>query len=375
MIIMIRSTFGFGKNDNARKCVLEAVKDFKKPKLILFFSDEKNFCEYTEIIYEMFPGAVCMGCSSYRLWNNTRTEKKGLNVIAIEDGIICSADVIEKADNFALGSANKVRACMDNVGITENTICAEFTVPYKRTEEYALMALNSVLLRNGIPVIGGTAANICADKTSDGEAYVSLNGKVYTDGCVFAVIHSLHGSIFLYRENIYEPLTGTEFTVTKSNSITRTVMTYDKIPAADVYANELNVPRDSIKDYFFHYPMGQCDGEDTYVTAIHDEGSNGSLKHHARVHEGTKMMVMKEGDYKTITRRTIETVKSKAGTPSLVLMFHCVARTILFEDNGYIDEYQTVLSESFPNFIGFACLGEQLGTKNFNHTMMLAVFE
>ncbi len=373
---MIKSTFGFGTNsDNARECVSQAVKDFKNPKLILFFSDEKNFCEYAEIIHGTFPDAVCMGCSAYRTWNNTRTGKNMLNAIAIEDGIICSADVIEKADSFALGSADKVVGCMKNAGSAENTICVEFTVPYKHSEEYALMALNSVLLRNDIPVIGGTAANTCADKSSDGEAYVSLNGKIYTEGCVFAVIHSLHGSISLYRENIYEPLTGKEFTVTKANSLTRTVMTYDKLPAAKIYADELNVPQSDIKNYFFHYPMGRREGDDTYVTAIQDEGSNGSLKHHARVYEGTKMMVMKEGDYKKITRRTIDRVKDKTENPSLVLMFHCVARTILFEDNGYIDEYQKILSEAFPNFIGFACLGEQLGTKNFNHTMMLAVFE
>lgn len=373
---MIKSTFGVGKNsENARLCVLDAVKDFKNPKIILFFSGEKHFCEYSKIIYEMFPNAICIGSSAYRTWNSSGTSKNALKVIAIEDGVTCSAGVIEKADSSALSFAGNVRDCMNEVGETQNTICIEFTVPYKRAEEYALMALNSVLLRNEIPVIGGTAANIDADTGISEEAYVSLNGKIYTDGCVFAIIHNIGGKISLYRENIYEPLTGNEFTVTKANSFTRTIMTLDKIPVSEVYANELNVPIEEISKYFFHYPMGQCVGDHTFVTAIQDEGTKGSLKYHARVHEGTKMLVMKEGDYKKITLRTIEEIKSQFKNPSLVLMFHCVARTILFEDNGYIDEYQQYLSEAFPNFIGFACLGEQMMTKNFNHTMMLAVFE
>lgn len=372
----MKSVFGVGKNkEDARLCVQEAVSDFKDPKLIIFFSGEIHFREYTEIIHEMFPNAVCIGCSSYRTCNSRDTDKDVLEVMAVESGVICAGGVIEKADNFALVYADKVRECMNEVGKTENTVCIEFTAPYKRAEEYALMALNSVLLRNEIPVIGGTAANSHADSGDFEEAYLSLNGEIYTEGCVFAIIHNLGGGIHLFRENIYEPLTGREFTATKANDITRTVMTYNDLPAAEVYAGELQVPASRISKYFFHYPVGRCDEETTYLTAIMEEGSYGSLKHLARIHEGTKMMVMKEGDYEKITVQTIEDIKSKIPNPSLVIMFHCVARTILFENTGYINEYQRRLSEAFPNLIGFSCLGEQLGTKNFNHTMMLAVFE
>ena len=57
------------------------------------------------------------------------------------------------------------------------------------------------------------------------------------------------------------------------------------------------------------------------------------------------------------------------------MVFHCVARTILFEEKNYLDEYGKKLANAFPKIVGFSCLGEQLGTKNFNHTLMLAVFE
>ncbi len=373
---MIKSAFGIGRDcGDARQCVLEAVREFEDPRMILFFAGERNFREYARIIYGMFPNALCMGCSTYRTWNFRGTGKEVLNVVALEGGVVCSAGVIEKADNYALSYADNVRSCLDEVKDTENTVCVEFTVPYKRAEEYALMALNSVLLRHGIPVVGGTAANSCGDMGTSQEAYVSLNGEVYPGGCVFALIHNQEGGISFFRENIYEPLTGRELAVTKANNITRTIMTYDDAPALEVYAGELGVPLDEIRKYFFHYPMGRCVDKETFVTAIQEEGSNCSMRFHARVHEGTKMMVMKEGDYKAITRRTMEEVKDRIPNPSLVLMFHCVARTVLFEDNGYIEEYGKALAEEFPNFIGLDCLGEQFGTKNFNHTMMLVVFE
>ena len=373
---MIKTSFGVGRNsENPQDCVEEAVKDFRNPKIIFFFSGEKHFREYARLINETFPTTICMGCTAYRTTDASGTEKDVLKAVEIEDGVICAAGVIEKADNLALEYSDRVRQSLKEVGETKNTICVEFTIPFKRAEEYALMALNSVLLRNEISVIGGTAANIEADAASSEEAYVSLNGEIYRNGCVYALIHNIEGKILLCRENIYEPLTNKSFTATKANSITRTVMTYNDIPAADAYAGELGISREDIPKYIFHNPIGQREGEEVYVTAIQDVGSNGSMKHHARVYEGTKMMVMKEGDYKAITDRTIKGVLSEIENPSLVMIFHCVARTMLFEEENYLDEYSKKLAAAFPRLIGFSCLGEQLGTKNFNHTMLLAVFE
>ncbi len=373
---MIKSSFGVGKNtEDVGLCVDEAVKNFKDPKIIFFFAGENNFTEIARLMSEKFPETICMGCSAYRIWNADGADKNVLKAVAIEDGVTCSAGVIEKADNFALEYADGIEKCAKEIGETENTICVEFTSPYVRSEEYALMALNSVLLRDDIPIIGGTAANSVSDKEGSEEAYVSLNGEVYTEGCVYALIHNINGRIILRRENIYEPLTGRHHTVTKANSITRTVMTYDEKPAVSVYAEELNVMPEDIDKYFFHFPMGRREGDDFYVTAIQGEGSHGSLKHHARVYEGTDMMVMKEGDFRQINDRTLEEVKSKIPNPSLVILFHCVARTVLFEEKNYLDEYCGKIARALPNFIGFSCMGEQMGTNNFNHTMMLAVFE
>ncbi len=373
---MIKSAFGVGRDTaDVRECVSEAVKDFKDPKIIFFFSGEKHFPEYSALIKEMFPKAICIGSSAYMTWDNAGAEKDVLKTMAIEDGVSCAADVIEKADNFALSYADAVEECVNAVGETENTVCVEFTVPFRRADEYSLMVLNSILLRKDIPIIGGTAANDNANTGVSEEAYVSLDGRVYTAGCVFVMIHSCGGAIRLYRENIYEPLTDNKLTVTKANCLTRTIMSYDDRPAAEVYAEELGVPVSQIENHFFHNPMGRNVNGETFVTAIRRIGSGGSLKHYARVYEGTEMVVMKEGDYKKITAETIERMRRETENPALVMMFQCVARTVLFENNDFIDEYCGMLSRAFKNYIGFSCLGEQMGTKNFNHTMMAVVFE
>lgn len=369
---MLKCSFGVGRNkDDPWSCVSEAVKDFKSPKLIIFFSNSENFVEYSQIIHETFPDTICIGSTTYRSFNSLAKDKDVLNVVAIEDGITCAAGIIKVADDYALDYADEIRDCYNKVGEKENTICIEFTIPHKRGEEYALMALNSILLHNDIPIIGGSASNSdILDK-----AYVSLNGSVYDTGCVYVIIHSCFGKIHLFRENIYEPLTGNRFTVTKSNSKKRTTMNYDNRPAVEVYSEELGVSVEDAQKYFFDNPIGQCIGDEIFVTAIRDIGTNGSLKHSARVHEGTDIMVMKVSDYKNITSETIEKIKNTISSPSLVIMFTCFARTLLFERENYIEEYIQKLLDAFPNFISISCLGEQLETKNFNHTMMLAVFE
>lgn len=374
---MIKSVFGIGRDkEDPRKCVLEAVKDFVSPKLIMFFSEAEHFEEYAAVIHELFPNAVSMGCTAYRTWGPSGVKKDVLQVMAVEEGIVCFGGVIEKADNFALNYADNVRRCVEEVGETDNTICVEFTVPLKSAEEYALMALNSVLLRKGIEIVGGSAGNkLDEDSLYSSLCLVALNGVVYPDGCVFVLIHSLSGKIYLLRENLYEPLTGKELLVTKANSETRTIMTCDDRVAAEVYASELNVPREEIKKYYFHFPMGRRIGDEIFMAAIGDDDVNGNMKYLARVHEGTSMMVMKEGDYKSITADTIKTVRERTGTPPLVIVFQCTARTILFEEKGYVEEYSKMLSDAFPNYIGFSCNGEQHNTKHFNHTLMLAVFE
>ena len=369
---MIKCSVGVGRNmENAEICVKEAVKDFIDPKFIVFFSEDSCFCEYARTIHSLFPNAVSIGCSSYRMWGTHGSEKKTLKVLAVEDGIEVFANIIPKADEFALSYADRVRDCVNRFESTENTVCVEFTVPYKNYEEYALAALNSVLLRREIPVIGGSAAN---DNTSE-TAYVALNGEIYEDGCVFALIKNLGGAVRLYRENIYVPLTDRRFLTTKANGVSRTIMRLGEKTAADVYAEELGVPVSEIKNYFFYNPLGRLVDGETYVTAIYESNSNGYLKNLARIHEGTDISVMKVGDYKKITEETFAKIKRDNPNPSLVIFFNCLARTILFEDENAVEDYQKRLVEEFPNIIGFSCCGEQLGTKHFNHTALFAVFE
>ena len=56
-------------------------------------------------------------------------------------------------------------------------------------------------------------------------------------------------------------------------------------------------------------------------------------------------------------------------------MVNCLARSILFEGDGYLNTFATQVGSSLGNYVGFAGYGEQLNEQHFNQTMILAVFE
>ena len=56
-------------------------------------------------------------------------------------------------------------------------------------------------------------------------------------------------------------------------------------------------------------------------------------------------------------------------------MINCLARSMLFENDGYLNEFAKKMSSALGDYIGFAGYGEQLRDQHFNQTMVLAVFE
>ena len=362
---------GIGKSKDAEQCVREATSKFRKPKLILFFSPVDQFDIYTKLMYEKFPDSICMGATSIAMFSNTGAEKDVLKAIGFESGIKCSADVLEDVDKYPIKYVERVKRCVDDVRDTKNTICLEFTTALLCEEESVLSALNSVLIDKGIPVFGGTAGDA---GTAIGTK-VSLNGKVRERSSVFAIIHNEGGAIKIFRENIYKPVTGNVLTATKADGQKRTVYEYNHQPAANVFAKELGVPVGEISKYFDTNPLGRIVGDELYITANCSQAGNQAITYHARIYNNSKIMVLGPENYKETIAETMQQIKKAVPRPSFSLMCHCLARTILFDGDGYLTEYAKTMGNVLGNYIGFSGYGEQYGEQHFNQTMTVAVFE
>lgn len=358
-------------HSNPETCVKEIAAKFSKPKIILYFSPVEHFKEYSECFHQQFPDSICMGTTALISIDKSGAQKKGLMAIGIESGIQCSAGVLEEIDTYPIKYAKRVKECVDRLGRKQNTMCLEFTAAFCCAEESVLASLNSVLDEYDIPLVGGTAG----DDTSGEITYVGLNGKVYDKGCVFALLHNEGGKIHFFRENIYKPVNGNVVTATKVDYTTRTVLEYDHQPAAAVYAKQLGIAESAIETQFDTHPMGRILGSNMYITANAAKGKDKSISYFARIYENSQLVALEPDDYRRVAADTMEKIRNEVPKPSFAIMCHCLARTLLYDSEGYLQEYVKTMGSVLGDYVGFSGYGEQMNHQQFNQTMIVAVFE
>jgi len=361
---------GKSSNNNLKEAVSEATAGLNSPKLILFFTDINNFEEYTALLKEKFTTSIIIGASTYAGFCKDGAYKNSLLIMGIEDGIECYADVLEEVNRYPIKYVDRIKDSVNKFKENSNTVCFEISTGLIGCEELVLSTFNSVLEGKKIPLFGGTAGDHGrAEKTR-----IALNGIVYDNACVFVFIKNLGGKIKLYRENIYKP-TQHYFTATKVDVKNRIVHEYDHKPAALVTAKALNTTVNELPKFLDGYPLGRIIGGDMYITANQMITKDDGMAYHARVYNNSKMVLLEPDNYKAVINETIEKVKKDIPNPSLSIMINCLARSILFEQDGYLDAFAKNMSNALGDYIGFAGYGEQLNQQHFNQTMVLAVFE
>jgi hypothetical protein len=357
-------------NSNINKAIEEATSGLNNPTLILFFSGVEEFELYSCEIKKKFPEAITMGATTFAAFCKEGAYKDTLMVLGFEDGIRCEAGLLEDVDKYALKYYERVEKIASKYKNPDNSMCLEFSSALISCEELVLSTLNSVLSKKKIPVFGGSAG----DKGRAEKSLISLNGKVYKNACVFVMIENLNGRIRFYRENVYKP-TKHYFKSTKVDVRNRIVYEYDHKPAAQVMADAMGVSMKELPKYLDSYPMGRIIGNEMYIVANNAIVKDSGMAYHARIYNNSQIVLLEPDDYRTVIKRTLEQVKRDCKKPSLTLMVNCLARSILFESEGYLNEFATEVGDSLGNFIGFAGYGEQLNEQHFNQTMVLAVFE
>ena len=367
----MRCVVGQSSQTQAEACVNEVTKQFINPKVILYFSPTKQFEEYTRLLHERFPDSICMGATIIEGITKNGASKQGLTAMALGEGIKACAGVLEDADTYPIKYAGNVKDCVQKIGSRNNTICLEFTTAFCCAEESVLSVLNSVLMDYDIPLIGGSAGN----DTTDTITYVGLNGKVYSNSCVFALIHNEKGAIHFFRENIYKPMNDHILVATKVDHVNRIVREYNHEPAAKVFARELGVADSQISKYFDTHPMGRIFGKHMYITANCAEVDGKGMSYHARIYNNSQTVVLEPDDYRRVVQETMEKIRQEVPRPSFSIMCHCLARTLLFEGDGYMQEYAKTMGTVLGDYVGFSGYGEQLRRQQLNQTMIVAVFE
>lgn len=256
----------------------------------------------------------------------------------------------------------------------DNTVCFEFTTAHSMSEELVLATLNSICEEYDIPVYGASAGLSGADFASGKESYVSLNGKVYTDASVFFFIHNVKGKIVLVKENVYQP-TSTTFTATSVDVKNRLLRELDGRPAVKVLSEVLRCEPRNLAAKLKVFPLARVVGDDLLMSDFNTVFEDGSISWNTRIYNGTKVCLAKPSDYRAITQQTCDKIHTQLKNPSFTFMCHCLARTLYYQDEGYLDEYARVCGKSLSPLLGFSSTGEQLNNMHLNQTMTAAIFE
>lgn len=364
---------GVSFSSDVQTAVTEAAFLIKKPVLILFFAPVAQFAHISQALSLRFPTATVVGTTTHYLYSSKGLSISSLGLVSFEDGVECAAGVIEEIKRYPMKYVSSVKNAHDAIP-HDDTVCLEFTTALSMSEELVLATLNSVCEEYDTPIFGASAGLSDDDFVQGKPSYVSCNGKVYSDASVYCFIHNQHGRIIPFKENIYKP-TSAVFKATSVDVRNRIIHELDGMPIVKVLCDALHCTPQNLKAYLQIYPLGRVVEDTLYMSDFNTIFDDGSISWNARIYNGTNVCLTKPDDYRSITQMTMKKIHEQIEKPSFTLMCHCLARTMFYKQEGYLDEYARICGRELAPLLGLSSTGEQMLTTHLNQTMTALVFE
>jgi len=361
---------GTGKESNLENIVSKIMENGKTPILVVFCADNANFAWYSIKLHEVFKESTLIGSATYCNITSEGYALNGISALCIYDGIEVGAGVILDVDRYPMQYVNNVSDALTGISDFENTICLEFITSMLKCEEIVLDTLNSVLDKHKIPVVGSSSS----PSGKDNMTAVSLNGEVYKEGCVFAIIHNLNGRIFVLKENMYKPTIHT-LTATDVDCEERIVYEFDNRPAALALCDKLKISVSELERVRNIHPLGKIVDEDIFMVDIDRIEGDGAIRCNARIYNRTRIAILDPDNiHKVWSNTKTEIINSKIKT-DFSFVVNCKTRSEAFLSQEVFEEFGDVLKDGCNKYIGCSGMGEQLDLEHLNQTMLVALFE
>ncbi len=351
----MKQSFGM----NPRGDLKAAARGINRPQLLMLFSNADQFETHVRELETMFPGVPSIGCIGMSY--DTKIVEKGVGIIALSDGVLAAANVLEQASAMPAKYISRLEEDVKTVDASKNnTVCIDFCTG---NDACVLTTIYSVLKRRDISLVGGT-----------GDAgKVSVNGRIYQDAVVYAIVKNLHGKVKAYKENIYHQMGDYRFIASRTNKEKYIVGALNNLPAKQVYQDILHVTEKEITTQTFKNPFGKLNGDDTCIISIKEVDGN-SLACFRQVNDSDILVMLELGDYKETVRNTIRTIQQDFPRISAVFSVNCLFRYLLFTENQYMQEYLREMGK-LGKHAGFVGYGEHYNNRFVNQSMTCVVFE
>lgn len=336
----------------------EAVKGLSNPKLIMLLSNSEQFSKHVEELETMYPGVPSIGCVG--MCYGTSVVEKGVGVVAFSE-VTAVTNVLEEVSTMPVKYIGRLEQDLRKVNASEkDTVCIDFCTG---NDACVLTTVYSVLGKQKISLMGGT-----------GDAgVVSVNGKVYQDAAVYALVKNSGGKVKVYKENLYEPLPDYRFIASKTDRSKYILGELNGRSAKQVYEDTLHISEKDIVNQTFKNPLGKMNGQDVCIISVKAVEGN-ALSCYRQVNDSDVLTLLELQDYEEITENTIHKIKEDFNHISGVFSVNCIFRYLLFSQENHLDSYLRAMG-TLGNHVGFFGFGEHYNNQFVNQTMTCVVFE
>lgn len=354
-------------NGNPKEAVSKATSGLTTPTAIIFIAPYNMLSEVATILSEEYKDVPTIGTVGTKLVNGI-IDDNNVAVLAFFDDVKVRAGVMKDISKCPVIHAKEIQKKMSEISANkEDTVCIEYCTG---SEEKLVTTYTSCFAKKGISLVGGTVFGVPDGK----QPLVAYNGNVYEDASVYMLVRNLTGKVRVYKENIYENNSKYAHFATKVDIDKKALIELDGRMAADVYSEELNIPKSKIIDNVFINPMGRVVGDEVYISSMMTMESNGTLVNYKRINKNDCIYFLSLGDYKNIEHDTRNHIKNDAKKISLVLSIDCVYRYLFYSNEGYATTYAKDMASLGQHF-GVVGGGEQYNNQHVNQTMVCVVFE
>lgn len=235
--------------------------------------------------------------------------------------------------------------------------------------------LLGVLEKNpALTLVGGGANHAVPDGSQP--AWIHVDGEVVNDAVLLTLFRTSApwGAL---RSHWYEP-TGQILRITKVDETCTRALEIDGRPAAQRYAELLDVPVDELEfgkpRGFARAPTALKVGREHFIRAPWKPLEDGSIMFANLLEEGTELEMMRLGDIAGATRRFFEEeLPRRVSSPTAALLFHCTARDWYARTLGQIDQLSATFAAAPPS-AGLNVFFEMYAGFQINTTLTVLAF-
>ncbi len=354
---------------SAVRMIKEKLANIADPGLVVYFvSPVYPSDQVSRLMAEAFPTAHTVGCTTAgEMVSNTMLTNSIVAMACGKDSIPrFKIEVLEniKEDKHAVEKALK------NIGdyfktpvsrLSPSRYVGMILIDGKsQCEEYINDQIGN---QTNVIFVGGSAGS-----NDFNDPILCVDGKIYTNAAVLVLMEPTNGFSFLKTQSV--SLTDKKLVPTKVDETKRIVYEFNHKPAAEAYAEALNVPVSELSKYFISNPLGLVfDQKNIFVRDSNVIGNDGSITFYCSIKEGMELSVLQAGDIVSDTRKDLELARFNNRDLSAIIEFNCMSRMNELREEKQEQDY-AALFKSIPT-VAFGTFGESyIGHINQTSTML-----